>query len=155
MKLPIWLWFFLPLAVLLWSANALFSTYRSYQRTKAEVVALEREVEALTQRLPQALAEAPLREEELPRLYQGLFRLAESQGLELHAMEPGEAESAGNVRAWRLHLKLQGPYPGVLGFLEVLPSLDQPLWVESYALEPAGERGERLALDLTLRILAP
>jgi Tfp pilus assembly protein PilO len=155
MKLPIWLWFFLPLAVLLWSANALFSTYRSYQRTKAEVVALEREVEALAQRLPQALAEAPLREEELPRLYQDLFRLAESQGLEPHALEPGEAEGAGNVRAWRLHLKLQGPYGGVLGFFQALPSLDQPLWVESYALEPAGERGERLALDLTLRALAP
>ncbi|GLV49134.1 hypothetical protein TJA_22360 [Thermus sp. LT1-2-5] len=155
MKLPIWLWFLLPLAVLLWSANTLLSAYRDYQGTRSEAVALEREITALSQRLPQALAEAPLREEELPRLYQGLFRLAEGKGLELHALEPGEAESAGNVRAWRLHFRLQGPYTGVLGFLEALPSLDQPLWVESYALEPSGERAERLALDLTLRVLAP
>ncbi|BAW01669.1 uncharacterized protein TTMY_1277 [Thermus thermophilus] len=31
----------------------------------------------------------------------------------------------------------------------------KPLWVEAYALEPVGERGERLALDLVLRVLAP
>lgn len=103
----------------------------------------------------QALGEAPVPLEALPLLYEALFRLAEEKGLQVQSLDPGEAAPTGGVRAWRVRLLLEGPYAGVLGYLEGLPGLGKPLWVEAYTLEPVGERGERLALDLVLRVLAP
>ena len=150
MKLPPWLWYLLPLAVLLWSASGVLSAYGRYQKARLQVQALEREVEALTRNLPQALGEAPVPLEALPLLYEALFRLAEEKGLQVQSLDPGEAAPTGRVR-----LLLEGPYAGVLGYLEGLPGLGKPLWVEAYTLEPVGERGERLALDLVLRVLAP
>ena len=155
MKLPPWLWYLLPLAVLLWSASGVLSAYGRYQKARLQVQALEREVEALTRNLPQALGEAPVPLEALPLLYVALFRLAEAQRLQVQSLDPGEAAPTGGVRAWRVRLLLEGPYAGVLGYLEGLPGLGKPLWVEAYTLEPVGERGERLALDLVLRVLAP
>jgi Tfp pilus assembly protein PilO len=156
MKPPIWLWFVLPLAVLLWGAQEVASAYARYQGARAEVRALEREAEALTRSLPQALAQAPVAAEELPPVYEALLRLAAARELDLKRLEPGEAESLGEVRAWRVELALEGSYPGVLAYLEALPKVPHPLWVEGYTLAPAGGgRGERLALDLTLRVLAP
>ena len=152
MKLPPWLWYLLPLAVLLWSASGVLSAYGRYQKARLQVQALEREVEALTRNLPQALGEAPVPPEALPLLYEALLRLAEEKG---QSLDPGEAAPTGGVRAWRVRLLLEGPYAGVLGYLEGLPGLGKPLWVEAYTLEPVGERGERLALDLVLRVLAP
>lgn len=58
------------------------------------------------------------------------------------------------MRAWRVRLLLEGPYAGVLGYPRP-PRAREALWVEAYTLEPVGERGERLALDLVLRVLAP
>lgn len=155
MKPPAWLWFLLPLLVLLWSARGVVSAYARYEEARREVRALEREAEALAQRLPQALAEAPVGPGELPSVYETLLRLAEEEGLELLALRPGEAEAVGEVRAWRLALEFRGPYAGVLGYLEALSALKAPLWVESYALEPAEAGGEPLELSLSLRVLAP
>ncbi|WP_337845038.1 hypothetical protein [Thermus sp.] len=155
MKLPTWLWFLLPFLVFLWSAWGVVSAYARYEEARRAVRALEREVEALTQRLPQALAEAPVGPGELPQVYEVLLRLAEEKGLGLLALGPGPAEAVGGVRAWRLALELQGPYAGVLGYIEALASLKVPLWVEGYALEPQEAGGEPLELSLSLRVLAP
>jgi hypothetical protein len=95
MKLPIWLWFLLPLAALLWSGSGVLSAYKGYQGARAEASALEKELEALTQGLPQALAEAPVKAEELPALYEALLRLAEEKGLEVQALSPEGAEALG------------------------------------------------------------
>lgn len=141
--------------MLLWSANGVLSAHGRYQRARLQVQALEREVEALTRSLPQALGEAPVPLEALPLLYEALFRLPEEKGLQVQSLDPGEAASMGGVRAWRVQLLLEGPYAGVSDYLEDLPTLGKPLWAEAYPLEPVGERGERLALDLTLRVLAP
>lgn len=156
MKPPIWLWFLLPLLALLWSAREVALGFAQYQRARAEVRALERQAEALAKALPQALAEAPVQERELPFLYEALLRLAEREGLTLKGLVPGQAEAVGEVRSWRVELGLEGPYPGVLAFLNRLPEAGKPLWVERYRLEPVeGTQGERLALDLVLRVLAP
>lgn len=141
MKLPTWLWFLLPFLVFLWSAWGVVSAYARYEEARRAVRALEREVEALAGRLPQ--------------VYEALLRLAEEKGLGLLALGPGPAEAVGGVRAWRLALELQGPYAGVLGYLEALASLKVPLWVEGYALEPQEAEGEPLELSLSLRVLAP
>lgn len=157
MKPPIWLWFLLPLGVLLWSAQGVFSAYAGYRQAMEAVRALERESEALARGLPAALAETPVKAEALPALYEELVRLAEGQGLALKRLQPErEAVQVGEVRAWSLGLTLEGPYLGVLAYLEALPKVDKPLWVAGYTLSPVPEtRGERLTLDLTLRILAP
>lgn len=141
MKLPTWLWFLLPFLVFLWSAWGVVSAYARYEEARRAVRALEREVEALAGRLPQ--------------VYEALLRLAEEKGLGLLALGPGPAEAVGGVRAWRLALELQGPYAGVLGYLEALASLKVLLWVEGYALEPQEAEGEPLELSLSLRVLAP
>lgn len=156
MKPTIWLWFLLPLLALLWGAREVALGYAQYQRARAEVQALERQAEALAKELPRALAETPVRESELPLLYEALLRLAEGENLALKGLAPGEAGAVGGVRAWRVELVLEGPYPGVLAFLDRLPEAGKPLWVERYRLEPVeGTQGERLALDLVLRVLAP
>lgn len=79
--------------------------------------------------------------EELPSLYETLLRLAAAKELVLKRLEPGEAEGLGEVRAWRVELALEGPYPGVLAYLEALPKIPHPLWVEGYTLAPPGEAG--------------
>lgn len=156
MKPPIWLWFLLPLTTLLWSGQAVFSAYAHYRRAVAAAQVLEREVEALTKSLPGALSEAPVKEGELPQLYEALVRLAVAQGLALKSLRPQEVAQVGEARAWSLEMTLEGPYPGVLAYLEALPQVPAPLWVERYRLAPVAEtRGERLTLELALRILAP
>ncbi len=91
-------------------------------------------------------------------MYEALLRLAAArESLDLEAASrQGRRRAVGEVRAWRVELVLEGPYPGVLAFLDRLPEAGKPLWVERYRLEPVeGTQGERLALDLVLRVLAP
>ncbi|WP_018464912.1 type 4a pilus biogenesis protein PilO [Calidithermus timidus] len=155
MKLPIWLWLILPLAILLWSTNKLFSAYRDYHEARVQVLTLEKEVEILTQRLPKALAKPPLQEEALPLLYQTLFHLAEETGLTVGSLNPGQVEAVGEDEAWKLVLEVEGSYYGIVTYLKTLSSLDKPLWVERYALTPLqATQGKRLLLSLTLRIRA-
>ncbi len=156
LTLPIWIWFLLPSIALIWSAQGVYQGYVRYQKARGEVLALEREAEALVRELSPALAEAPVKGEELPKVYEALLRLAEEAGLELETLNPLAVAQTGGVRAWGLEVSLKGPYPGVLSYLEALPKTPHPLWVERYSLEPVeGTGGERLTLDLTLRILAP
>lgn len=156
MKPPIWLWFLLPLAVLLWSTQAVLSAYAHYRRAAEAARALEREAEALAQSLPKALSESPVKEEALPLLYETLIRLAETQGLALKTLQPQGRVQAGEAQAWELAVTLEGPYLGVLTYLEALPRMSKPLWVERYRLVPVREtQGARLTLELTLRVLAP
>jgi Tfp pilus assembly protein PilO len=156
MKSPGWFWFLLPLAVLLWSAQGLIASISQYRRAQAETRALEREIEAKSQALPQSLREAPIKAEDLPLLYESLLRLAERQGLQIERLEPGEASDANGVQAWAIRLDLEGTYTAVLGYLEELPQIGQALWVEAYSLQPVeGSQGKRLRLELSLRALAP
>lgn len=103
----------------------------------------------------QALGEAPVPLEALPLLYEALFRLAEEKGLQVQSLDPGEAAPTGACAPGGCGFSWRVPTPGSWATLEGLPGLGKPLWVEAYTLEPVGERGERLALDLVLRVLAP
>lgn len=153
---PIWIWFLLPLIAFFWSAQGVYQGYIRYQKARGEVLALESEAKALASKLSPTLAEAPVKREELPKVYEALLRLAEEAGLELEALNPLAVAQTGGIRAWGLEVSLKGPYPGILSYLETLPKIPYPLWVERYSLEPVeGTRGERLTLDLTLRILSP
>ncbi|MCS7194512.1 MAG: type 4a pilus biogenesis protein PilO [Meiothermus sp.] len=156
MKLPTWLWLLLPLLVLLWSGSRVLTAYRSYQGIRAETLALKEEVMALTQRLPQALAKAPVRPEELPALYERLLHLAEEKGLEVQKLSPEGLEAWGASNTWKLTLTTEGPYLGIVEYLRALPTTNRSVWVAEYVLTPLqGTSGERLNLRLTLRIPAP
>ncbi|AEB10909.1 hypothetical protein [Marinithermus hydrothermalis] len=134
----------IPLVVLTLGGVWIQTSWARYQRLVAEAQALEARRDALSAALlPPAQRARPLPPARLNELYHVILQTLEASGATLNAFTPSPPQ---------LHLTLEGTYPEVVRFLEALPTLDYPVWVERYTLTPLTPRGDRLTLELELGV---